>query len=56
VDCITAEAVDVEAGRRRVIARRPGGDTIEVPYDRLIVAVGVRQSYFGHDETADDPR
>ncbi|HEV2377889.1 MAG TPA: NAD(P)/FAD-dependent oxidoreductase [Streptosporangiaceae bacterium] len=50
--CITAEAVDVDAGRRRVVSRRPGGDTIEVPYDHLIAAAGVRQSYFGHDEFA----
>ena len=31
---------------------RPIGDTIEVPYDTLIVAAGVTQSYFGHDEFA----
>jgi len=42
--------VDVEA--RSVRAERPGGDPIEVPYDDLIVAAGVRQSYFGHDEFA----
>lgn len=47
-----AEVVDLDADRRRVIARRPGGDSIELPYDDLIVAAGVRQSYFGHDEFA----
>src|SRR5215467_12067157 len=52
LDCITAEATDVDAVQRRVICLRPGGEQIEVPYDHLIVAAGVRQSYFGHDEYA----
>jgi NADH:ubiquinone reductase (H+-translocating) len=52
LDCIAAEAVDLDVGRRRVICRRPLGEQIEVPYDHLIVAAGVRQSYFGHDEFA----
>jgi NADH:ubiquinone reductase (H+-translocating) len=50
--CIAAEAVDVDATARQVICRRPLGEHIEVPYDHLIVAAGVRQSYFGHDEFA----
>jgi NADH dehydrogenase len=50
--CITAEAIDVDAAARRVICRRPLGEHVEVPYDYLIVAAGVRQSYFGHDEFA----
>ena len=45
---------------RRFRRRRPGGssrwrlggDRIEFGYDDLIVAAGVRQSYFGHDEFA----
>jgi NADH:ubiquinone reductase (H+-translocating) len=49
---IAAEAVDVDAAGQRVICRRPGGDQLEVPYDYLIVAAGVSQSYFGHDEFA----
>ena len=49
---IAAEAVDVDAAGHRVICERPGGKLIEVPYDHLIVAAGVRQSYFGHDEFA----
>jgi NADH:ubiquinone reductase (H+-translocating) len=49
---IAAEAVEVDATRRLVICQRPGGGRIEVPYDHLIVAAGVRQSYFGHDEYA----
>src|SRR5262249_28830648 len=30
----------------------PGGRTVSLPYDSLIVAAGVGQSYFGHDEFA----
>ena len=33
-------------------ALRPGGSRIEFRYDDLIVAAGVQQSYFGHDEYA----
>ncbi|MGN6791272.1 MAG: NAD(P)/FAD-dependent oxidoreductase, partial [Streptosporangiaceae bacterium] len=50
VDCVMARAVDMDAGARKVICRRPGGSQIVVPYDYLIVAAGVEQSYFGHDE------
>ena len=38
--------------RRVVFATSPLHDPVEVPYDSLIVAAGVRQSYFGHDELA----
>jgi NADH dehydrogenase len=47
-----AEVVDIDASRRTVLARRPGGTSLELPYDKLIVAAGVEQSYFGHDEYA----
>src|SRR5882724_130658 len=52
LSCLTAEAVDVDATRRRITIRRPLGEQIELPYDHLIVGAGVRQSYFGHDEFA----
>jgi NADH:ubiquinone reductase (H+-translocating) len=52
VDCVMAEVVDFDAVGRRVIATRVGGDRIEFGYDDLIVAAGVRQSYFGHEEFA----
>ena len=52
LDCITAEAIGVDADAKRVICRLPAGEQVEVPYDHLIVAAGVRQSYFGHDEFA----
>jgi NADH dehydrogenase len=53
VECITAEATGLDADRREVTCRRPGGETITLPYDQLIVAAGVQQSYFGHDEFAE---
>ena len=37
---------------RKVQARRPLGGAVELGYDYLILAAGVRQSYFGHDEYA----
>ena len=52
VDCVMAEVADVDVQGHRVIALRVGGDRVEYGYDDLIVAAGVRQSYFGHDEFA----
>ncbi|WP_331737050.1 NAD(P)/FAD-dependent oxidoreductase (plasmid) [Streptomyces canus] len=52
VRCVLAEATDVDAGARLVHARRPDGGVLVLPYDELILAVGMRQSYFGHDEFA----
>jgi NADH dehydrogenase len=48
-----AEVVDIDVASRNVIARRVGGAELRLPYDDLIVAVGVQQSYFGHDEYAE---
>ncbi|MGW7446749.1 NAD(P)/FAD-dependent oxidoreductase [Kitasatospora sp. NPDC054795] len=53
VRCLLAEATDVDVDDRLVHARRPDGAVISLPYDDLIVAAGVRQSYFGHDEFAE---
>src|SRR5215472_14658535 len=52
VDFVLAEVTGIDAGRRRVLARRPLGEQVEFGYDYLILAAGVRQSYFGHDEYA----
>jgi len=49
---VLAEVTGIDAERRRVLATRPGGRAAEFGYDYLIVAAGVRQSYFGHDEFA----
>jgi len=50
---VMAEATDVDVAGRRVLARRPRGAQLEFGYDYLILAAGMRQSYFGHDEYAD---
>ena len=47
-----AEVTGFDLERRVVIAKPPVHDAVEVPYDSLIVAAGVGQSYFGHDEFA----
>jgi NADH:quinone reductase (non-electrogenic) len=52
VEFVIAEVTGLDAERRRVLARRPLGEQIEFGYDYLILAAGVRQSYFGHDEYA----
>jgi NADH dehydrogenase len=49
VDCVMAEVIDFDAAGQRVITQRFGGGRLEFGYDDLIVAAGVRQSYFGHD-------
>ncbi|HYK29994.1 MAG TPA: NAD(P)/FAD-dependent oxidoreductase [Streptosporangiaceae bacterium] len=50
--CLTAHAYDVDVPGRRLMCKRPGGTQMAIPYDYLILACGVEQSYFGHDEFA----
>ncbi|MFC7496352.1 MULTISPECIES: NAD(P)/FAD-dependent oxidoreductase [unclassified Nocardioides] len=50
VEC--AEVTDIDVERRVVHASVLGLEGREIPYDSLIVAAGVNQSYFGHDEFA----
>jgi NADH dehydrogenase len=52
VEFVIAEATGIDPAGRRVFARRPLGEQVEFGYDYLILAAGVRQSYFGHDEYA----
>ncbi|MFI7060804.1 NAD(P)/FAD-dependent oxidoreductase [Kribbella sp. NPDC050124] len=52
IECVLAEVTGVDVEARVVHATRPTGGDIEFPYDDLILAAGVRQSYFGHDEFA----
>jgi NADH dehydrogenase len=52
VEFVLAEVTGFDAEQRRVLARRPLGGQVEFGYDYLILAAGVRQSYFGHDEYA----
>ena len=51
-DFVLAKVTGIDAGKRQVFATRPLGDQLEFGYDYLIVAAGVQQSYFGHDEYA----
>jgi NADH:ubiquinone reductase (H+-translocating) len=51
-DFVLAEVTGLDTEGRRVLATRPLGDQLEFGYDYLIVAAGVQQSYFGHDEYA----
>jgi len=53
VTVLLGDAVTVDAEARRLQVRRPGGSTFELDYDYLILAAGMRQSYFGHDEFAE---
>jgi len=52
VEVVLAEVTGIDPATRRVQAQRPLGEPIEFGYDYLIVATGMRQSYFGHDEFA----
>jgi NADH:quinone reductase (non-electrogenic) len=49
---VLAQVTGIDAAGRKVQASRPVGGQIEFGYDYLILAAGVRQSYFGHDEYA----
>jgi NADH:ubiquinone reductase (H+-translocating) len=53
VEFALAEVTGIDAAGRHVQARRPLGEQLEFDYDYLILAAGVRQSYFGHDEYAE---
>ena len=52
VTTLQAKAVDVDVDAPTVRALRPDGTDLHVSYDHLVVAAGVEQSYFGHDEFA----
>ena len=53
VEFVLAEVTGIDAGGAQVHgAGGRGARQIEFGYDYLIVAAGVRQSYFGHDEFA----
>jgi NADH dehydrogenase len=49
---LQGEATAVDPTARKVTATRADGSTFDLGYDYLIVAAGMRQSYFGHDEFA----
>jgi NADH dehydrogenase len=52
VTTLLGEAVDLDAEARRITARRPDETTFTLDYDVLVIAAGMRQSYFGREEFA----
>ncbi|MDT5336010.1 MAG: hypothetical protein QOD90_1515 [Mycobacterium sp.] len=52
VTTLLGEAIDLDADARRLTARRPDESTFDLEYDVLVLAAGMRQSYFGHEEFA----
>ena len=53
VQVVLAEVTDFDLDNRIVHTSSPADlEQLEFPYDSLIVAAGVNQSYFGHDEFA----
>lgn len=52
ITTLLGEAVKLDADARRVTARRPDESVFELDYDYLVIAAGMRQSYFGKEEFA----
>lgn len=53
VTTLLGEAIELDPTARRVIARRPCESTFTLDYDYLVIAAGMRQSYFGRDDFAE---
>lgn len=49
VTTLLGEAIRLDAHARRVTARRPDESMFELEYDYLVIAAGMRQSYFGNE-------
>src|SRR5437899_11789322 len=52
VEVVLAEATAIDTKGRKVTARLPNDQVVDVPFDFLVVAAGVAPSYYGHDEFA----
>jgi len=52
VKTLLGEAIRLDPEARRVTARRPDETKFDVEYDYLVVAAGMKQSYFGKEEYA----
>ena len=52
ITTLLGEAFDLDPAARRVTARRPDDSTFTLDYDVLVIAVGMRQAYFGHEDFA----
>jgi NADH:ubiquinone reductase (H+-translocating) len=52
VSVLLAEVTGVEVASRTIEASSPGMGVRKIAFDYLVVATGMRPSYFGHDEFA----
>lgn len=52
VQTLLGEAVRLDPDARRVTARRPDESKFDLDYDYLVIAAGMRQSYFGNEDFA----
>lgn len=52
VTTLLGEAIRLDPAARRLTARRPDETTYDLDYDHLVIAAGMRQSYFGNEEFA----
>jgi NADH:quinone reductase (non-electrogenic) len=52
VNVILGEVIGVDMNSRSVDVSCPGVGTRKLPFDYLVIATGMRPSYFGHDEFA----
>src|ERR1700733_13518598 len=52
VSVLLAEVTGVDLASRTIEAASPGAGVRKLPFDYLVVATGMRPSYFGHDEFA----
>jgi NADH dehydrogenase len=52
VTVLMAEVTGVDVSSRTIEAASPGAGARKIAFDYLLVAVGMRPSYFGHDEFA----
>jgi NADH:quinone reductase (non-electrogenic) len=52
VSVLLAEVTAVDVGSRTIEAASPGAGVRKISFDYLVVATGMRPSYFGHDEFA----
>ncbi|KRP85488.1 pyridine nucleotide-disulfide oxidoreductase [Bradyrhizobium pachyrhizi] len=49
---LLAEVTSIDVASRTIEASSPGAGALNIAYDYLVVATGMRPSYFGHDEFA----
>jgi NADH:ubiquinone reductase (H+-translocating) len=52
VKTLLGEALELDAARRTVTVMRPDESTFTLDYDILVIAVGMQQSYLGHEHFA----